>query len=154
DLFRFNVPMLLIAPGMQGKFGERRDTVGTQIDVVPTIMGRLGGDTRHQCWGRDLLSLPEGDQGIGVIKPSGSDQTVAIVNGDKILVQPKDQKAKLYHYQLGAGAKVEVVANDPAEPLLKKRLEAFLQTATQSLLQNTAGVVDHAASGRAPVKQP
>ncbi|MGL4319135.1 MAG: LTA synthase family protein [Pseudomonas sp.] len=146
DLFRFNVPLLLIAPGMQGKFGERRDTVGTQIDVVPTIMGRLGGDVRHQCWGRDLLSLPDGDPGIGVIKPSGSDQTVAIVNGGKILIQPKDMPAKLYHYQLGAGAKVEVVANDPAQPLLQQRLEAFLQTATQSLLQNTAGVAEHGAS--------
>lgn len=43
DLFRFNVPLLLIGPGVREKFGERRDTVGTQIDVVPTIMGRLGG---------------------------------------------------------------------------------------------------------------
>lgn len=146
DLFRFNVPLLVIAPGMQEKFGQRRDTVGTQIDVVPTIMGRLGGDVRHQCWGRDLLNLPDGDPGIGVIKPSGSDQTVAIVNGEKILVQPRDMPAKLYHYQLGAGAKVEVVTNDPAQPLLQQRLEAFLQTATQSLLQNTAGVADHAAS--------
>ncbi|WP_394354755.1 LTA synthase family protein [Aquipseudomonas alcaligenes] len=154
DLFRFNVPLLLIAPGLQDKFGTRRDTVGTQIDVVPTIMGRLGGDVRHQCWGRDLLSLPEGDQGIGVIKPSGSDQTVAVVNGDKILVQPKGLPAKLYHYQLGAGAKVEVVANDPAQPLLHKRLEAFLQTATQSLLQNTAGVAEHASSARGVATQP
>ncbi len=148
DLFRFNVPLLLIAPGIQEKFGARRDTVGTQIDVVPTIMGRLGGEVCHQCWGRDLLSLPQGDQGIGVIKPSGSDQTVAVVNGDKILVQPKDQKAKLYRYQLGAGAKVEVLGNDPAQPALQQRLEAFLQVATQSLLQNTAGVADHASSAR------
>ena len=46
DLGRFNVPMLMIAPGMQEKFGERDHTVGTQIDIVPTIMGRLGGDTQ------------------------------------------------------------------------------------------------------------
>ncbi|MBB2495831.1 LTA synthase family protein [Aquipseudomonas ullengensis] len=145
DLFRFNVPLLVIAPGTQEKFGTHRDTVGTQIDVVPTIMGRLGGDVRHQCWGRDLLNLPEGDQGIGVIKPSGSDQTVAIVNGDKILVQPKGMPAKLYHYQLGAGAKVEVVNGDPAQALMQQRLESFLQIATQSLLQNTAGVAERKA---------
>jgi phosphoglycerol transferase MdoB-like AlkP superfamily enzyme len=63
-------------PGIQEKFGQRDHTVGTQIDIVPTIMGRLGGEVRHQCWGRDLLNLPEGDKGFGVIKPSGSEQTV------------------------------------------------------------------------------
>ncbi|WP_220814019.1 LTA synthase family protein [Pseudomonas paralcaligenes] len=145
DLFRFNVPLLLIAPGMQEKFGERRDTVGTQVDVVPTIMARLGGETRQQCWGRDLLGLPEGDPGIGVIKPSGSDQTVAIVNGEKILVQPKGLPAKLYRYQLGAQPGVEVVQGDDDQAGLQKRLEAFLQVATQSLLQNTAGATGGSA---------
>ncbi|MDH4568105.1 LTA synthase family protein [Pseudomonas sp. BN414] len=141
DLFRFNVPLLLIGPGVREKFGDLSHTVGTQIDVVPTIMGRLGGDVRHQCWGRDLLNLPEGDPGIGVIKPSGSDQTVAIVSSDRILVQPKDFPARLYQYQLGADAKAERVPGD-SDPHLQKYLEAFLQTATGSLLNNTAGVQD------------
>lgn len=61
DLSRFNVPLLLIGPGIQERFGSRRDTVGTQVDIVPTIMGRLGGVVRHQCWGRDLLTLPRDD---------------------------------------------------------------------------------------------
>ncbi|MBD4503255.1 sulfatase-like hydrolase/transferase, partial [Xanthomonas citri pv. citri] len=69
DLHRFNVPLLLIAPGIQEKFGTHLPTVGTQVDIVPTIMGLLGGETVHQCWGRDLLNLPEGDKGFGVIKP-------------------------------------------------------------------------------------
>ena len=142
DLFRHHVPMLLIAPGIREKFGAQRDTVGTQVDVVPTIMGRLGGQVRQQCWGRDLLSLPTGDKGVGVIKPSGSDQTVAIVSGSKILVQPKGLAPRLYDYQLGAGAKVDLLTNDPAQAQLQQRLEAFLQVATQSLLDNTAGVRD------------
>ncbi|WP_429211600.1 LTA synthase family protein [Metapseudomonas resinovorans] len=141
DLFRFNVPLLLIGPGVQEKFGTLNHTVGTQIDVVPTIMGRLGGEVRHQCWGRDLLNLPADDPGIGVIKPSGSDQTVAIVSSDRILVQPKDFPARLYQYQLGANAKAERIPGD-SDPRLQKYLEAFLQTATGSLLNNTAGVQD------------
>ncbi|WP_137817777.1 LTA synthase family protein [Pseudomonas sp. 2FG] len=141
DLYRFNVPLLLIAPGIQEKFGTTRDTVGTQIDIVPTIMGRLGGEVRHQCWGRDLLNLPEGDQGIGVIKPSGGEQTVAILTPKRILIQPKGFEPRLYDYQLGADSKAERVPGD-IDPALKKKLEAFLQTATKSLLDNTAGVVD------------
>ena len=141
DLHRFNVPLLLIAPGIQEKFGTSNEVVGTQIDVVPTIMGRLGGEVRHQCWGRDLLNLPAGDGGIGVIKPSGGDQTVAIVSPERILIQPKGFDARLYDYQLGAKASATRVDLQQAPELMHK-LEAFLQTATKSLLDNTAGVVD------------
>jgi phosphoglycerol transferase MdoB-like AlkP superfamily enzyme len=104
-------------------------------------MGRLGGEVRHQCWGRDLLNLPAGDGGIGVIKPSGGDQTVAIVSPERILIQPKGFDARLYDYQLGAKASATRVDLQQA-PELKHKLEAFLQTATKSLLDNTAGVVD------------
>ncbi|MGO2767424.1 LTA synthase family protein [Pseudomonas taetrolens] len=142
DLGRFNVPLLLIGPGIQEKFGPRNDTVGTQVDIVPTIMGRLGGEFRQQCWGRDLLTLPEGDKGTGVIKPSGSDQTVAIISGDHMLVQPKDMPGKVWQYNLGANAGAKVVTGSPAEAELKQKLESFLQTATKSLLDNTAGVED------------
>ncbi|MHC8365928.1 LTA synthase family protein [Pseudomonas sp. ZT5P21] len=142
DLGRFNVPMLLIGPGVQDKFGQVDHTVGTQIDIVPTIMGRIGGDVVHQCWGRDLLNLPEGDKGFGVIKPSGSDQTVALLTADRVLVLPKEMPAKLYRYELGANPKGEVIPASADEAALKQKLESFIQTATKSLIDNTAGVVD------------
>ncbi|MCF4995027.1 sulfatase-like hydrolase/transferase [Pseudomonas syringae] len=142
DLGRFNVPMLMIAPGMQEKFGQLDHTVGTQIDIVPTIMGRIGGDVIHQCWGRDLLNLPEGDKGFGVIKPSGSDQTVALLTADRVLVLPKEMPPKLYQYELGANPKGEVIPASADEAALKQKLESFIQTATKSLIDNTAGVVD------------
>ncbi|KAF1054683.1 MAG: Lipoteichoic acid synthase 1 [Stenotrophomonas maltophilia] len=142
DLFRFNVPLLVIAPGIQEKYGATRDTVGTQIDIVPTIMGRLGGETRQQCWGRDLLNLPAGDKGFGVIKPSGSEQVVAIVSGNRILIKPKDGDIRVYDYKVGANFGVSRVDNAPDQTDLRKRLESFLQTATKSLLENTTGVVD------------
>lgn len=88
-----------------------------------------------------LLNLPEGDGGIGVIKPSGGDQTVAIVSPERILIQPKGFDARLYDYQLGAKASATRVDLQQA-PELKHKLESFLQTATKSLLDNTAGVVD------------
>ena len=140
DLGRFNVPMLLIGPGVQEKFGQRSSIVGTQVDVVPTIMGRLGGQTRNQCWGRDLLNLPEGDKGFGVIKPSGSEQVVAIISGNRILIEPTEMPAKLLTYTLGATPHAEEVPNAPDTEELKRKLESFLQTATKSLLDNTAGV--------------
>ncbi len=141
DLGRFNVPLLLIGPGIQEKFGPRNHTVGTQIDIVPTIMGRLGGAVRHQCWGRDLLNLPAGDTGFGVIKPSGSEQTVALITGDRIFVEPKELAPRVYRYELGANPKAELIQGETDEAALKLKLEAFIQTATKSLIDNTAGVV-------------
>ena len=139
DLFRFNVPLLLIAPGISERFGSRRDVVGTQVDVVPTIMGRLGGEVRHQCWGRDLLSLAADDPGFGIIKPSGSDQTVAMIRGERLLVQPKDQPARLYRYRLGANPQGERLDDDEAAAPMLRQLQAYLQTATGGLLANRTG---------------
>lgn len=139
-LARFNVPLLLIAPGIREKFGARRDTVGTQVDIVPTIMGRLGGTVRHQCWGRDLLSLPPEDHGFGVIKPSGGQQIVAMVSDDKILVKSRTTDPRVYAYQLGGAPKVELLEDPPEATEMNTRLEAFIQTATRSLQANTTGV--------------
>lgn len=139
DLFRFNVPLLMIAPGIQEKFGTTRNTVGTQVDIVPTIMGRLGGDIRQQCWGRDLLNLPEGDKGFGIIKPSGSDQTVAMLSGNEVLIRPSETAAKLYRYQVGANPSATLIDDKQQLDSLKQKLEAYIQMATKSLLDNTAG---------------
>ncbi|MNH28066.1 hypothetical protein D3C79_882030 [compost metagenome] len=79
-----------------------------------------------------------------MIKPSGSEQTTAVLTADQILVLPKDKDMapKLYQYELGANPRAEVIADAPRTAELKLKLEAFLQTATKSLLDNTAGVVD------------
>lgn len=141
NLARFNVPLLLIGPGIREKFGARRDTVGTQVDVVPTIMGRLGGRYRNQCWGRDLLTLPADDKGFGVIKPSGGEQIVGIVEGDKILIKSRATEPKVYAYRFGREPGVELLEHVPETGGMNRRLEAFLQTATKSLLDNTTGTV-------------
>lgn len=139
DLFRFNVPLLIIAPGIQEKFGATSSTVGTQVDIVPTIMGRLGGDVRQQCWGRDLLNLPAGDKGFGIIKPSSSDQTIAILSGNEVLIRPSEKDVKLYRYQIGANPTATLIDDKQEADNLKQKLEAYVQMATKSLLDNTAG---------------
>lgn len=147
DLYRFHVPLLLIGPGVQDKFGARNDIAGTQLDIVPTIMGRLAGEVQHQCWGRDLLSLDAQDQGFGVIKPSGSDQTVAMVSGSRLLILPRDSGPTLYNYRLHEQAGVERLQDAKTVEQLLPRLQSFLQVATKSLIDNTAGVGSGQAAG-------
>ncbi|WP_405120164.1 LTA synthase family protein [Pseudomonas leptonychotis] len=146
DLFRFHVPLLLIAPGIQNTFGSTQDIVASQVDIVPTIMGRLGGTVRQQCWGRDLLSLPANDPGFAIIKPSGSDQTVAMLKGEEILILPKDMEPRRYRYQLGAHPQATLLAPPTPGDTLTQQLQAYLQTATGSLLGNTTGVADSSAT--------
>lgn len=146
DLSRFSIPLLLIGPGVQETFGGSSATVGSQIDVVPTIMGRLGQPVQQQCWGRDLLALPPGDEGVAVIKPSGSDQTVGLVTGERILIKPRDRDARLYRYQLGHDARAEVIDDAQARSELERKLSAFVQTATSSLLGNTTGATAEKAA--------
>jgi len=138
DLNRFHVPLLLLAPGIQNAFGKRSNRVGSQVDVVPTIMGRLGEQVQHQCWGRDLLALPADDPGFAIIKPSGSDQTVAILQGNHILVWPEERKPTLQQYDLRQHSAQEV-EDLPLSEKLSTILQAYIETATRSLQQNTTG---------------
>ena len=49
---------------------------------------------------------------------------------------------KGWQYTLGTNPEAKLVAGTPEEAELKQKLESFLQTATKSLLDNTAGVED------------
>lgn len=140
DLYRFHIPMLLIAPGIQENYGQTRDTTASQVDMVPTIMGLLGGEVQHQCWGRDLLSLPEGDKGFAIIKPSGGDQTVAMIKSEHILVKLKDRDPTLWQFDLKKRSAIQLEQVEVAKrEQWRKQLYAYIQTATKSLLDDTAG---------------
>ena len=137
DLLRFRVPMLIIAPGIQEKFGTSTERVATQIDVAPTVMGILGEPFVHQCWGRDVLPLQD-DPGFGVIKPSGNDEIVGYIEDDRIVVKRPNSPAQLYQYEVTPGAATPL--NDTKQnESMAKTLAAFVERATRSLLDNKTG---------------
>ncbi|HET8710274.1 MAG TPA: LTA synthase family protein, partial [Spongiibacteraceae bacterium] len=143
DLWRFHVPLLIWGKDIQEQYGKTRSVVGSQVDVVPTIMGILGGDYDHQCWGRDLLALPAGDPGRAYIKPSGSDFTTAFIEGDKILVQPPNAMPRLYRYTTLPHMTATPIDDGHAEQEMKTLMAAYIQTATRALLDNRVGHGDH-----------
>ena len=55
DWKKFSNPLVIWTPGGQLKH-EIIDKAGSQLDLLPTIMGLLGGDYIHSAWGKDLLS--------------------------------------------------------------------------------------------------
>jgi phosphoglycerol transferase MdoB-like AlkP superfamily enzyme len=142
DLFRFHVPLLFIGKDIQARYGKVVETVGSQVDVVPTVMGMLGGDYVHHCWGRDLLALPDGDPGCAVIKPSGNEPVVALIEGETILIEPPGAKSKLFKYRIHPSITAESLENKMVMERMQKILHAYIQTATHALIQNRAGHKD------------
>ncbi len=93
NLLRFHVPLLFLAPGLDP---ARLETIASQVDVVPTILGLLGSTAPQQCWGRNLLGLDPTDPGFAMIKPSGSEPTTALVKGNDILTFDHEIGAHIY----------------------------------------------------------
>lgn len=148
DLLRFHVPLLLLGPGIQATYGSRNDTVATQVDVIPTIVSLLGKPFVHQCWGRDLLALPENDAGLGIIKPSGSDATVALLRGDRVVIKPPKAKARSGSYSLypNEGYQLDEAADNDEKAAAE--LSAYIQVAMQALLANRTGLPDMPAGSK------
>ena len=142
DLLRFHVPLLLLGPDIQTTYGSRNHTVATQTDVVPTIVSLLGKPFVHQCWGRDLLALPETDAGLGIIKPSGSDHTVALLRGDRIVIKPPGGKARSGRYSLYPDEDYRRDKAAISDEKLAADLSAYIQVAMQALHANRTGLPD------------
>jgi len=65
---RFHIACLIYAPHIPIKSSPQRVTrIGSQTDLLPTILGLLGKSVLHQSWGRDLLSLPAEDGGFAMM---------------------------------------------------------------------------------------
>lgn len=140
DLLRFHIPMLIIGSGIKEVYGSRNHTVGTQVDMVPTLVSLLGKPFKHQCWGRDLLALPSGDLGFGIIKPSGSDQTVALIKGDKILIKRPHEKPVLGQYAFYPLESYRSYDDKKEKDNMEHQLKGYIQTAMQALLRNKTGL--------------
>lgn len=145
DLWRFHVPLLVWGKDIQQRFGKTRAVVGSQVDVAPTIMGILGGDYEHHCWGRDLLALPANDPGRAFIKPSGTDFTTAFIEGDKILVQPPNGTPRLYHYTTLPRLVAAPIDDSQTQTRMNTLMNAYIQTATRALIDNRVGHGSHVA---------
>jgi len=58
-----HIPFLVYAPGTISP--SINQAVGSQVDLVPTILGLLQLKVRHASWGRDLREVPQ-DKGFAV----------------------------------------------------------------------------------------
>ncbi|WP_316347803.1 LTA synthase family protein [Desulfuromonas acetoxidans] len=155
NLSRFHVPLLFYAPAMLAP--QTRTTVASQVDIVPSILGLLSENTRHQSWGRNLFALPEGDGGFAMIKPSGGEERVALIEDNYLLQIAPKEKPRLYRYQLGSqpSSSKDLAAEQASRVTrMSHQVEAYVETAILSLRQRIVGVPQRQPSPTAIATHP
>ena len=90
------IPLLIFAPGFV-KEGRRITSIGSQMDILPTVMSLLGHETRTQTLGKDLLD-PRYAQSGGAFTFSTWQRppVIGFIQGDDYLIRNPDGQTFLY----------------------------------------------------------
>lgn len=120
---RYHIPMLIFAPG--GQIAPSVvDTLCSQIDYAPTLLGLLGGDYPSRFFGRDMLA-PDAIE----YPPRayiGNYQNLGLFDGERLAVLSPLRKATTWNYD---PVSEELAPTVPDAPLIA-RTEAGYQTAS------------------------
>ena len=125
DPRNFRIPLLIYSPHLIGEKPVIIEKTGSQVDIIPTLIGMLGLETNMYCWGRDLLSLPNSDSGF------------AIVNAERKLGMIEN--SMLYFHWVGAARELYDLNDTPyleinkidSLPVLAARMEEQLDSYMQ-----------------------
>jgi phosphoglycerol transferase MdoB-like AlkP superfamily enzyme len=135
-LDRQHVPLLFYSPALDPSAIGRRRTVASQVDIGASVLGLLGLEVLHQSWGRNLFDPGLKDDGFAVVKPSGGEDMVALIEGDYVLIRESKGSTLLYRCDFGFPPRVELLPKGEAaerrEAMLKE-LQAYVETGLLSL---------------------
>lgn len=141
QLERHHVPLLFYAPGLLAEKGSRRRTVASQVDIGASVLGLLGLEIPHQSWGRNLFSPALRDEGFAVVKPSGGEQKVALIEGDFALIEAPGETPRLYRFDLGFPPQAQQLTGEEKRTReMKGRLDAYVETAILALREHRLGL--------------
>ncbi len=126
NLATFRIPLVIYAPGFQ-KEGRRIHSVGSQMDILPTLMSYLGRPYRHQTLGKDLLDpVWEGKGAAFTFTLFRSPARTGLVQGDYYLNLEPDGHPALY--RLDESEPRDLAGEDPTRTARMKTLsEGFRQ---------------------------
>jgi len=120
-LSSYEIPMMIYAP--KHLRPRRVDTLMTQIDIAPTVLGLLGLPYEAPFFGQDVLHAPESSR----IALFSHDHDVAIYRNGRLAVMGMDGKVRDYLYDR-EGETFTATAPDPALDALGI---AYFQTAAE-----------------------
>ncbi len=115
----YEIPMMFWSPK---RLEPRRvDSLMTQVDLAPTVLGLLGLPYEAPFFGQDALRLPT----EGRIAFFNHNHDVAIYRDGELVVFGLGKKAETFHYDPGSDRYTPA----PADPQLERLGVAYFQTA-------------------------
>ena len=120
NLLFHHVPLLFYSP-MLSKSGAVISTPASQLNIIPSVLGLLQLNVQHASWARNLFSTNFTDDNFVVFKGSGgsgSDQAVAMIRGDKILVVGSDNLTRLWTYRLNPDPALTPLTDPDSQKIL------------------------------------
>lgn len=100
-----HIPLIIHAPGFI-KAGRVVSTVGSQMDIIPTVMSLLGRRVRLQTLGKDLLDPAFADKAAAFTFSTWQrPATIGLIQGGHYLIHTPEGKTSLF--DLGAPTEVD-----------------------------------------------
>ncbi len=132
----FRIPLLILGPKGMIPSGHVIDAAGSQVDILPTVLGVLGGSYEHRSWGRDLLQLGEDDPGFAMINAA---DRIGCVTRDYLYLEWLGRQTSLYEYDSLRCHPTDISADFPEHfAKLQRRTRAYMQLAEQLSQVETA----------------
>jgi len=132
----FRIPLLILGPKGTIPSGHVIDAAGSQVDIVPTVLGLLGGMYEHRSWGRDLLRLEEGAPGFAMINAANR---IGCVTRDYFYLEWLGRQTSLYEYDSLGSDPIDIKGEQPELfEELQLRTRAYMQLAQQLSQVETA----------------
>lgn len=91
---RFNVPFIVGIPGVTEEIGKKINTVGGQLDMMPTVLNLMGIKPEGLYFGQDLLEYDHNLLGMRYYLSTG-----AFINDDVLFI-PETSKREMRIYDL------------------------------------------------------
>lgn len=105
---RFNIPFIIAVPGEIEK-GSKIDTIGGQIDMMPTVLNLMGIEPETLYFGQNLLQYDSNLIGMRYYLPKGS-----FFNND-ILYTPETAERDIRIYDIESYGKIDNQYKTPRE---------------------------------------
>ncbi len=116
-LKNYEIPLIIYAPAILTP--HHIDTMMSQIDIAPTVLGMLNVSYSSKFFGKDILNDNDSTQRAFI----GTYQKLGYIEGDKLLVLDPGKKTEYYNFTRKDG----IVINSPADENLLLNGLAYYQ---------------------------
>lgn len=93
-IHKFHIPALIIGPGVAK--GEKYNKLCSQIDIQPTVLGKIGMNTETPMAGRNLFNLPDSFEGRAMMQFNDIN---AFRVGNKVIIMQPHKEPQQFHVE-------------------------------------------------------